>query len=416
MARKVIFSAMESRSARLKLKIRRRPYSGPTLARGISLMYRRNKSNGTWVLKSSDGHGAYWTKGFALADDFEVADGKAVLTFHQAQDQAKKLARGEDGDGSSAPITVDAALTDYKADLISRNANTYNAEWPRLHLTNVLKAKPVALLASKELKDWRNGLLATLAPATVNRLCRCLCAALELARQHDDRIKNRQTWEDGLADLPDAQRSRNVILPDDKVSEFVSAAYGLDEQFGLLTDVLAVTGTRPSQASRLRVEDLHDHPLRPKLAMPKSAKGGGRNRSQKKTERYSVPITVQLATKLKAAVHRRADDAPLLLQSDGTPWGRNPGQRYHRQVAQAAGAVGLDPEGVTMYALRHSSIVRMLLQSIPIRLVASLHNTSTTMIERTYSRFITEHSDDISRRALLQHNPQVGSNVVLMGR
>ena len=104
----------------------------------------------------------------------------------------------------------------------------------------------MALLASKELKDWRNGLLATLAPATVNRLGRCLCAALELARQHDDRIKNRQAWEDGLADLPDAQRSRNVILPDDKVSEFVSAAYGLDEQFGLLTDVLAVTGARLS--------------------------------------------------------------------------------------------------------------------------------------------------------------------------
>jgi hypothetical protein len=92
MARKVKHSSFESRSARLKLKIRRRPYSGPSLARGISLMYRRNKSNGTWVLKSSDGHGAYWTKGFALADDFEDADNKNVLTFHGAQDQAKKRA------------------------------------------------------------------------------------------------------------------------------------------------------------------------------------------------------------------------------------------------------------------------------------------------------------------------------------
>ena len=35
MARKVSFNALESRSARLKLKIRRRPYSGPTLARGM---------------------------------------------------------------------------------------------------------------------------------------------------------------------------------------------------------------------------------------------------------------------------------------------------------------------------------------------------------------------------------------------
>ena len=119
MARKVSFSAMESRSARLnKFTIRRRPYSGPSLARGISLMYRRNKTNGTWVLKVSDGHGAYWTKGFALADDFEDADGKTVLTFHQAQEQAKKLARGgDDGTADSAPITVDGALNAYKTDL-----------------------------------------------------------------------------------------------------------------------------------------------------------------------------------------------------------------------------------------------------------------------------------------------------------
>ena len=75
--------------------------------------------------------------------------------------------------------------------------------------------------------------------------------------------------------------ARNVILSDDKVSEFVAAAYGLDDKFGLLTDTLAVTGARPSQAVRLRVEDLHDHPVRPKLMMPKSAKGGDRNRPRK---------------------------------------------------------------------------------------------------------------------------------------
>src|SRR3954463_8765905 len=106
MARKVSFSALESRSARLRLKIRRRPYSGPSLARGISLMYRRNKTNGTWVLKASNGHGAYWTNGFALADDFEDSNGKSVLTFYEAQDAAKKLARGENGNAGNAPITV----------------------------------------------------------------------------------------------------------------------------------------------------------------------------------------------------------------------------------------------------------------------------------------------------------------------
>src|SRR6478752_2007290 len=187
MARKVSFSALESRSARLRLKIRRRPYSGPSLARGIALMYRRNKTNGTWVVKASDGHGAYWTKGFALADDFEDADAKNVLTFYQAQDAAKKLARGEEGSAGSTPITVDGALTDYKTDLTARSANPYNAEWPRVHLTSALLSKPVALLASIELKTWRNGLLDVMAPSTVNRLCACLSAALEQAAQHDKR-------------------------------------------------------------------------------------------------------------------------------------------------------------------------------------------------------------------------------------
>lgn len=173
MARKVSFSALESRSPRLRSKIRRRPYSGPSLARGISLMYRRNKTNGTWVLKASDGHGSYWTKSFALADDFEDADAKKVLTFYQAQDAAKRLARGEDGSGDSAPITVDGALKDYRRDLEARNANPYNAESPRVHLTKVLLGKPVQLLNAHELKKWRDGLLGKIAPATINRVCRC---------------------------------------------------------------------------------------------------------------------------------------------------------------------------------------------------------------------------------------------------
>ena len=164
MARKVSFSSLESRSARLRLKIRRRPYSGPSLARGISLMYRRNRTNGTWVLKSSDGHGSYWTKGFALADDFEDANTKDVLTFYEAQDAAKKLARADGGSVESAPITVDGALTDYKRDLEARGANPYNAEHPRVHLTSVLLSKPVAMLAATELKKWRDGLLGTGAP------------------------------------------------------------------------------------------------------------------------------------------------------------------------------------------------------------------------------------------------------------
>jgi integrase len=415
MSRKQRNSSLESRTARLKLAVRRGPYPGAKLARGKQMQYRRNKGNGTWLLKVSDGHGKPWTKAFAQADDFDDSDNNTILTFFEAQDVAKGLTRGEHGSDDNAPITVHGALTDYRADLEARNANPYNAEWPRVHLTSVLLSKPVVLLAAAELKKWRDGLLGTMAPSTINRLCGCLCAALEQAAQHDKRIQNRDAWEIGLAALPNAQAVRNVILSDDTVREFVAAAYHLDHQFGLLTDTLAVTGARPSQAVRLVVEDLHDHPVRPKLMMPKSAKGGDRNRAEKKLERYSVPITVQLAARLREAAKGRADDAALFLQGDGRPWGDNPGAGYHREVKQIVSAIGTDPDA-TMYALRHSSIVRMLKVNVPIRLVASLHNTSTKMIEKHYSKYITEHSDDISRHALLHHEPAAADNVVALAR
>ncbi|MCK1343895.1 site-specific integrase [Bradyrhizobium sp. CW11] len=413
MARKVRHTALESRSARLKMEVRRKPYPGPSLARGVSLLYRRNRTNGAWVVKASDGHGAYWIRRIADADDFDEANGKDILTFFEAQDAAKRLARGDSG-GDNAPVTVDGALNAYEADLKARSSNPYNARWPRVHLTPTLLAKPVVVLTSNELQKWRDGLLTEIAPSTVNRLCGCLCAALELAAQHDQRIQNKQAWDVGLAGLPDAQEARNVILSDQKVRAFVETAYALDHKLGLLVETLAITGARPSQAVRLRVADLDAHLVRPKVSMPKSAKGGGRNRAKKRHERYSVPITVQLAAELRESSKGRADDTPLLLQSDGTPWGDNPGQTYHRQIDKIVTAIGLDPAIVTVYALRHSSIVRMLLQNIPIRLVASLHNTSVNMIERTYSKYITEHSDDISRRALLQDEPPSGEKVVAL--
>ena len=212
-----------------------------------------------------------------------------------------------------------------------------------MHLTSVLLSKPVALLTATELKKWRDGLLGTMAPSTINRLCACLCAALEQAAQHDKRIQNRDAWEIGLAGLPNAQEARNVILSDDKVREFVAAAYGLDDQFGLLTDTLAVTGARPSQAVRLRVEDLHDHPVRPKLMMPKSAKGGDRNRSEKKTERYSVPITVQLAARLKAGGQGPCRRCAAAAAKRRQPLGQQSGRRtIIARSSKVVTAIGLD--------------------------------------------------------------------------
>ena len=67
---------------------------------------------------------------------------------------------------------------------------------------------------------------------------------------------------------------------------------------------------------------------------------------------------------------------------------------------------------VTLYALRHSSIVRQLLAGVPIRVIAVNHDTSVVMIERTYSRYIGDHADALSRAALLDTTPARAENAV----
>jgi hypothetical protein len=55
-----------------------------------------------------------------------------------------------------------------------------------------------------------------------------------------------------------------------------------------------------------------------------------------------------------------------------------------------------------------------LLANVPIRVVATLHDTSVKMIERSYSRHIAEHTDALARRALLDVSQPVAlvANIV----
>jgi hypothetical protein len=139
--------------------------------------------------------------------------------------------------------------------------------------------------------------------------------------------------------------------------------------------------------------------------MPASRKGKG----VKKVTHRPVPISAGLAVRLAASVEGRAPTAPLLVKTSGEPWKKSDHSRPFARVVKRA---GLDPGEVTLYALRHSSIVRQLLAGVPIRVVAVNHDTSVVMIERTYSRYISDHADALARIALLDTTPTVAESVV----
>jgi integrase len=391
MARSTRAAPLETRTARLKLAVRKKPYS-VRISPSLRLGYRRNHTAGVWSVIVADGRGGSWMKKFAIADDFEEADGRSVLDFWQAQKQARILARGgQEGESDyDKPATVAEALDSYEKDLAARGGMTSYPKRLRKVLPPALLAKPVALLTAKELSALRDDIGKGLKPASVNRQSTALMAALNHAASLDERITNSKAWKIGLKPLPDAHRARNVILDDTTVRKLVGAAYRIGEAFGLLIETLASTGARISQAARLDVADLQDD----RLMMPSSAKG----RAAKRYNRIPLPIPPGLAARLKRAAEGRSENAPLLVRPGYDRWVSS---ALRDPFATAATAVGCDPKIVTPNSLRHSSIVRQLINNVPIRVTAAHHDTSVKMIERTYSKHISDHSEPLVRRALL---------------
>jgi integrase len=215
-----------------------------------------------------------------LADDLEPTDGKRVLTYWEAIDVARALARRQPGaDDANRPVTVSEALDRYQRDLESRGADAQNANRVRRHLTPTLATKPVALLTMNDLRHWRDGLVSKgVAPATINRTRAGLRAALELAASLDDRITNRNAFRPGLKGLPGGKNARRVVLPDTDILRIVQAAYQEDRAFGVLIEVLAETGARVSQAARLRCADLQADRADP---CPRATRGAARRRSSR---------------------------------------------------------------------------------------------------------------------------------------
>jgi integrase len=400
MARRKRAPRLENRTARLKLPVRRKPHDFTVIAPGIAVGYRRNKGAGVWVVRAADGHGGYWTKAIAGADDHEEADGDHVLDYWQASEKARTIARGSNSSGDR-PVTVAETLDNYAAELRGRGGDLLNVTRVRRHLPPALASKTVSLLSAREIRHWRDSLLkAGLAGASADRTARALKAALSLAARDDPRITNAAAWR--LPRLPDAERARNAILSDDDVRKLVAAAYGVSADFGLWVEAHAVTGARTSQLMRCRVGDLQDGDAAPRLMMPSSAKG-----KRRRVDRKPVPITAALAQALRQAADGRDPDAPLLLPPTKG--------RTQRDFRLATVAAGLDP-ATTPIALRHSSVVRLLLSGAPVRVTASVHDTSIQMIEANYSHYIGEHSDTIVRRALIDlGEPATTGKVVPIG-
>jgi integrase len=209
--------------------------------------------------------------------------------------------------------------------------------------------------------------------------------------------------QDALADTVPIARD-NQILSDDQVRTIIAEArkLGGNSDFGRLVAVLAATGARFSQLCRMCVRDVQAD--RGRLMVPMSRKG------KKAAGHIRIQVGEDVLSLLHSVTCGRAGDAPLFERwrhfqvglgkwerRDRGPWTSSAEMTrpWNKLVAD------LKMPGIIPYALRHSSIVRGIRVGLPIRLVAALHDTSVAMIERHYSRWITEGLDELAAKAIV---------------
>jgi integrase len=261
--------------------------------------------------------------------------------------------------------------------------------------------------------------LEEMAAASVNRLLADLRAALNdaaVAHRRELPAHFAQEVRIGTKQIESADQARRLILTDEQIFALVAASFEVDDSgdFGRLVTLLAASGARHSQAVRVRVAGFQHNQQR--VLIPSSRKG----RSRAERPLVAIQLSPEVCQRLQPAIVGRGADEPLLMRWHWSRKGRSQWEpverrawgaqydanRYWHEAVRVANYNGAHlPAGISAYAFRHTSIVRGLRANLPVRLVAALHDTSVKMIEKHYSAFIVDATEDLARRASLALPP-----------
>ncbi|MBY8823557.1 tyrosine-type recombinase/integrase [Sphingomonas colocasiae] len=429
MAKTVADLPLQTRASRLRLKPRAKPY-WRAITEGFHLGYYRGRRKAAWVarLRCPDKEDSYWTERLGQTDDILPADSDHVLSYPQALDKAIrwkaiKLEQASPQAELDPEITVEQVVKVYIGKRDARRSlqagRTVRSDAHYKLKAHVLADRRIAgmtlaRLTEADLIAWQ-GRLVRLAPSSRQRVVNEFKAALNegylthrRALPADVPVAIRYGLQVETGGVVISRARENQILPDDEIRRIVAESLGLDEDFGRLVLLLAATGARFAQLRRMTVGDVQSGQSR--LLIPQSFKG-----KRKTVEYIRVAVGADVISALAPVVNDRPASAPLLErwrmhQVSAMHWVRDSrgawttASEMTRLWAKVIDATGL-PTATIPYALRHSSIVRGLRSGLPIRLVAALHDTSVAMIERHYSRWITEGLEEMVARAVV---PMIG--------
>jgi integrase len=429
LARTVRESLLATRSARLRLAARGKPY-WRALEQGLHVGYRRRGTGGTWIARRRNERGIYREAKLGLADDLQDADGDGILDFSQAQRVARtwwtheqRLASGL-GATITEPYTVARAMADYVEDYHRRGGKASDSieSVARRNLLPELGNMLVVKLTTRRLLDWHRGIAerprhwrsrpgaeANLAAfdrkdaeavrrrrATANRVLTYLKAALNHA------------WRAGLVPSDDAWRRvkpfKSVDAPlirylsHDEITRLLNACQG---SFRDLVHAGLLTGCRYGELCRLKVADYN--PDVETLTIREAKSGRVRH----------VTLTGEAPELIERLIAGRSPGDVLFRRDDGRAWKRAEQSRPMREACARAGII----PAVGFHVLRHTHASILAMQAVPMAVIArQLGHSDTRMTERHYAHLAPNYVADTIRASFPRLTGVEAPTVVPIGR
>jgi integrase len=400
MSRQVRDSNLETRSARSRLKVQRKPFFR-LIEPGLHLGYRKLPAGpGTWVVRKYRGNGGYSVTNLRtpdghiiIADDYADADSALILNFSQAQ----AAARSKPEQKAPGPYTVADAVTDYLRYLRSDGRSDYQIQQARLcidaFVLPTLGKVRLAALTSERLQRWRDEMAEMPARlrsstvqryrdkagsdderrarrATVNRHWTTLRALLNRAFLNG-RVDSDLAWRK-VKPFKSVEAARLRYLTVAEAQRLINAC---DPDFRALVQVALQTGARLGELQRLQVTDFNVDSGTIAIRQSKS----GKSRHVVLTDEGSA-----LFTQLCAG--RRGDE--LLLRYRTAP---------QRSIADACKRASVSPR-ISFHILRHTWASLSIMAGVPLMVVAkNLGHSSTRMVEKHYGHLAQTYVTDAIR-------------------
>jgi integrase len=358
--------SIDKARVRNRLGVRREPYWGSPLERGLFVGYRKLESGGTWIarLRDEDGRQCYQSLGYA--DSMEYDDAVSAT-------RAWAKARAAGVDTSQVQTVADACkeyVQDRRREVGDANADDAVGRFKRTVYGHGIGKVQLTKLRERQLKEWRAGL--DMGDASANRYLSVLKAALNYA------VAQRYV-EAGKAIEWESVKPHKVTTRRELYLDRVQRRALLDhmaDNASAFVHALCVLPLRPQALADLTVA--HFHPRTGTLSIGKDKAGAGR----------SMPIPQGAVELFREQAKGKLPGAPLLSYSDGSHWNK---ERWKQPIKRAAKAAGLSVE-TCAYTLRHSTITDLVSGGLDLLTVARLAGTSVAMIEKHYGHLQREHA------------------------